>query len=219
MIIKFLCVSLFFAVTNLQAATLSGRVVAIADGVTITILDSSNTQYKIRLAGIDAPEKKQAFGNLSKKSLSDMVYGKQVSVDYNKQDRYGRTVGKVIVDGEDANLEQVKRGLAWFYKKYQNEQPLGDRLDYLHAQEAAELSKVGLWIEASPTPPWDFRKSKKQELNRIQEQPVAITTQPIDEPVSQPILIKKLEATSKAKSNSSHCLNLETDAEVLECLQ
>ena len=90
-----------------------------------------------------------------------MVYGKQVAVDYNKQDRYGRTVGKVIVDGVDANLEQVKRGLAWFYKKYQNEQPLQDRLDYLHAQEAAEVSKVGLWAEQTPTPPWDFRKSKK----------------------------------------------------------
>ena len=101
----YFCISLFFAVTTLQAATLSGRVVGVADGDTITILDSSNTQYKIRLAGIDAPEKKQPFGNVSKKSLSDMVYGKQISVDYNKQDRYGRTVGKVIVDGVDANLE------------------------------------------------------------------------------------------------------------------
>ena len=144
-----------------QAATIEGRVVGVADGDTITIVDNTNTQYKIRLAGIDAPEKMQPFGNVSKKSLSDMVYGKQVAVDYNKQDRYGRTVGKVIVDGVDANLEQVKRGLAWFYKKYQNEQPLQDRLDYLHAQEAAEVSKVGLWAEQTPTPPWDFRKSKK----------------------------------------------------------
>ena len=99
-----------------------------------------------------------------------MVYSKQVSVDYNKQDRYGRTVGKVIIDGVDANLEQVKRGLAWFYKKYQNEQPFEDRLDYLHAQEAAEQSKVGLWKEQAPVPPWDFRKSKKQDNNNTQEQ-------------------------------------------------
>ena len=215
----YFCISLFFAVTTLQAATLSGRVVAIADGDTITILDNTNTQYKIRLAGIDAPEKKQPFGNVSKKSLSDMVYGKQVSVDYSKQDRYGRTVGKVIIDGVDANLEQVKRGLAWFYKKYQNEQPFEDRLDYLHAQEAAEQSKVGLWKEQAPIAPWDFRKSKKQDNNNTQEQPVAAESQPIDEPASQPVVVKKSEAISKSKSNSSHCLNLPTDAEVLDCLQ
>lgn len=150
--------ALLFLVTTVQAETLSGRVVGVADGDTITILDNTNTQYKIRLAGIDAPEKKQPFGSVSKKSLSDMVYGKQVSVDYSKQDRYGRTVGKVLVNGVDANLEQVKHGFAWFYKKYQNEQSLQDRLDYLNAQEAAETSKVGLWVEPNPVAPWGFRK-------------------------------------------------------------
>ena len=204
-----------------NAATLVGQVVGVTDGDTITVLDATKTQYKIRLAGIDAPEKKQAFGNVSKKSLSDMVYGKQVSVDYNKQDHYGRTVGKVIVDGVDANLEQVKRGLAWFYKKYQNEQPLQDRLDYLHAQEAAEQSKVGLWAEPNPTPPWDYRKSKKQGINSNHEQPVAAEIQPIEELVSQPVVIKKSAkiSNSNAKSNSDHCYNLATDAEVLDCLQ
>lgn len=159
---KFWLLSLLLIVTSVQAETLLGRVVGVADGDTITILDNTNTQYKIRLAGIDAPEKKQPFGNVSKKSLSDLVYGKQVSVDYSKQDRYGRTVGKVLIDGADANLEQVKRGFAWFYKKYQNEQSLQDRLDYLHAQEAAELSKVGLWVEPNPVAPWDFRKSRRE---------------------------------------------------------
>lgn len=156
-----LLAALLFLSSAAHALTLEGRVVGVADGDTITVLDNTNTQYKIRLAGIDAPEKKQPFGNVSKKSLSDMVYDKQVSVEYNKQDRYGRTVGKVIVDGVDVNLEQVKRGLAWFYKKYQNEQPLQDRLDYLHAQESAEKSKVGLWVEPTAIPPWDFRKSRK----------------------------------------------------------
>lgn len=159
--IKYILLAALLLLTSAaQSATLVGKVVAVADGDTITVLDNTNTQYKIRLAGIDAPEKKQPFGNVSKKSLSDMVYDKQVSVDYNKQDRYGRTVGKVIVNGVDANLEQVKRGLAWFYKKYQNEQPFEDRLNYLHAQESAEKSKVGLWVDVAPIPPWDFRKSK-----------------------------------------------------------
>lgn len=144
-----------------QAALLEGRVVGVADGDTITILDNTNTQYKIRLAGIDAPERKQAFGQASKKSLSDLVYDKKVTVDWNKQDRYGRTVGKVWVNGFDANLKQVKSGFAWFYKKYQNEQPLQDRLDYLHAQESAKASKTGLWVDKEPIAPWDFRKSRR----------------------------------------------------------
>lgn len=143
------------------ADLLSGRVVGVSDGDTITILDNTNTQYKIRLAGIDAPEKKQAFGNVSKQSLSDLVYGKQVDIDWQKQDRYGRTVGKVLVSGVNANLEQVKRGLAWYYKKYQNELVLEDRLDYLHAEESAEKSRVGLWIDKEPIAPWDFRKSRR----------------------------------------------------------
>ena len=82
-------------------------------------------------------------------------------VDWNKQDRYGRTVGKVLVNGVDANLEQVKRGYAWFYKKYQNEQPLQDRLDYLNAQEDAENSRLGLWIDKDAVAPWEFRKLSK----------------------------------------------------------
>ena len=155
-----LALTLTFSIQFVNAATLTGKVVGVADGDTITVLDSSNTQYIIRLAGIDAPEKKQAFGNVSKQSLSDLVYGKQVDVDWSKQDRYGRTVGKVFVNGTNANLVQVKRGLAWYYKKYQNELILDDRLDYLHAQEAAESSKVGLWADREPTPPWDFRKSR-----------------------------------------------------------
>jgi endonuclease YncB( thermonuclease family) len=150
---------IFASTINLaQAATLSGRVVGVADGDTITVLDATNTQFKIRLSGIDAPEKKQAFGQVSKKSLSDMVYGKQVNVEYEKQDRYGRTVGKVLVNGVDANLEQVKQGLAWFYRKYQNELILDDRLNYLHAEEAAHAAKAGLWVDTEPLAPWDYRK-------------------------------------------------------------
>lgn len=151
---------LFLSALSISAETISGRVVGVADGDTITVLDSANTQHKIRLAGIDAPEKKQPFGNVSKKSLSDMVYDKQVYVYWKKQDRYGRTVGKVIVDGVDANLQQIKRGMAWFYKKYQNELVIDDRLAYLHAHEDAKINKSGLWVDLEPIAPWDFRKHK-----------------------------------------------------------
>jgi endonuclease YncB( thermonuclease family) len=155
-----LSVLLFCFTTTTEAATLVGHVVGITDGDTITVLDSNQTQYKIRLAGIDAPEKKQAFGSASKKTLSDLVFDKVVSISYEKEDRYGRIVGKIMVNGKDANLEQVKRGMAWFYKKYQNEMVLQDRLDYLHAQETAEESRVGLWADNDVIAPWDFRKAK-----------------------------------------------------------
>lgn len=146
-----------------HAATISGRVVTVTDGDTITVLDNTNTQHKIRLAGIDAPEKKQAFGKVSKKSLYDLVYGKQVAVDWQKQDRYGRTVGKVVINGVDANLEQIKRGLAWFYSKYQNELVIDDRLNYLHAHEYAQAASEGLWVDKEPMAPWDFRKAQRAD--------------------------------------------------------
>ena len=143
------------------AATLEGRVVGVADGDTITILDTTNTQHKIRLAGIDAPEKRQPFGNVSKQSLSDLVFGKQVVVDYQKLDRYDRVVGKVFVDGMNANLEQVRRGLAWYFKKYKSELVLDDRLAYLHAEEDAINARIGLWVEPNQIPPWEFRKANR----------------------------------------------------------
>lgn len=161
-IITLLILSLFGNVA--LAETIVGRVVGVADGDTITVLDSTKTQYKIRLSGIDAPEKKQAFGTVSKKSLSDLVYDKEVHVEWHKQDRYGRIVGKVSMNGVDANLEQIKRGMSWFYKKYQNELVLDDRLAYLHAQEAAEKNKTGLWTDNEPIAPWDFRKQRKNEM-------------------------------------------------------
>ena len=107
---------------SVQAETLTGRVVGIADGDTITVLDANRQQHKIRLAGIDAPEKAQPFGDRSKQSLSELVFDKQVVVESNKQDRYGRSVGKVLVNGMDANLAQVNTGMAWWYRDYAKEQ-------------------------------------------------------------------------------------------------
>jgi endonuclease YncB( thermonuclease family) len=109
-------VFLFLLACSVQAETLTGRVVGVADGDTITVLDANRQQHKIRLAGIDAPEKAQPFGDRSKQNLSALVFDKQVVVESNKQDRYGRTVGKVLVNEIDANLAQVKAGMAWWYE-------------------------------------------------------------------------------------------------------
>ncbi len=92
-----------------NAETITGLVVGVADGDTITVLDADKVQHKIRLSGIDAPEKKQPFGNRSKESLSDLAFDKTVNVETSKRDRYGRQIGKVLVNGRDVNLVQVER--------------------------------------------------------------------------------------------------------------
>jgi len=148
--------------TASNAGSLAGRVVGIADRDTLTLLDASNAQHKIRLSGIDSPEKGQPFGHACKKSLSDLAYGRVVAVESNKLDRYGRVIGKVLVNSQDVNLEQVRRGCGWHYKKYQNEQILDDRLSYNAAEESAKASKVGLWADNEPMPPWDWRKARRK---------------------------------------------------------
>ncbi len=145
------------------ADTLHGRVVGVSDGDTVTVLDATNTQFIIRLMGIDAPEKKQAFGNISKEHLSGLVFNKPVAVEYTKQDKYGRTVGKITINGVDANLEQIIAGLAWHYKKYQREQSEADRTIYAQAEEEARVTKRGLWFDTDPAPPWDWRKQQKHK--------------------------------------------------------
>ena len=144
-----------------HADTLTGRVVRVTDGDTIVILDSSDAQHKIRLTGIDAPERKQAFGTKSKDHLSDEVAGKFVVVDYSKRDYYKRILGKELLNGEDMNLEQVRAGLAWHYKKYQKEQSPEDRQLYSAMEIEAREAGRGLWHDPAPVPPWEYRKRKR----------------------------------------------------------
>jgi len=155
---------LFFSVA--QAETLNGYVVAISDGDTLTLLDSKNQQYKIRLAGIDAPEKAQAFGERSKQHLAGLVFNKKVTVEWDKLDRYGRTVGKVLANGRDANLEQIKAGMAWWYEKYRKEQSSADQQTYQVEEQHARSQRIGLWREANPVAPWDWRHSEVATKNQ-----------------------------------------------------
>lgn len=145
----------------LQAAEVSGRVVGVADGDTITVLDSAQAQHKVRLQGIDAPEKAQAFGQRSKEHLSDQVFGRQVTVQYDKRDRYGRLVGTVFLEGTDVNVRQITAGLAWHYKEYQREQLPAARQAYAAAEEDARQAQRGLWGDAEPIPPWEHRRSRR----------------------------------------------------------
>ncbi len=144
--------------TAAGGATIMGEVVSVADGDTVTVLDASRTQHRIRLAGIDAPERKQAFGTRSREHLAGMVFRKSVTVQYDKRDRYGRIVGKVVVDGVDTGLEQIEAGMAWHYKAYASEQPSSDRVAYAWAEGDARAARRGLWRDPAPVPPWEYRR-------------------------------------------------------------
>ncbi len=134
-------------------ATIEGRVVGVHDGDTITVLQGT-TQYKVRLDGIDAPELSQAFGKASKAFASDFAFGKTALVKVSGKDRYGRFLGEVFVDGSSLNREIVRAGLAWHYKQYSKDGSLA-------ALEAeAHMLGKGLWKDAKPVPPWEYRKKK-----------------------------------------------------------
>ncbi|HWR91244.1 MAG TPA: thermonuclease family protein [Desulfobacterales bacterium] len=161
---------LVLAVAQVAAAeTLIGRVVSIADGDTITVLVAEREQVKVRLAGIDAPEKVQPFGQRSKENLSRLVFGKPVRVEWRKRDRYGRVVGKVWVQPAscptcamtlDAGHAQITVGLAWWYRKYASEQSPEDQGAYEYSEHEAKAKRVGLWSEPDPIPPWEWRQHR-----------------------------------------------------------
>ena len=146
---------------GLSAATIEGKVVNVADGDTITVLVNNNTQYKIRLQGIDAPEKAQPYGQKSKQSLHQLVHSKQVIVEYQKKDKYGRTIGKVLLNGTDICLKQIELGMAWHYKQYESEQSHQDRGIYTKAELFAQAERLGIWNDKLPTAPWELRKLNK----------------------------------------------------------
>jgi endonuclease YncB( thermonuclease family) len=139
-----------------QAATFSGKVVGIADGDTLTVLNENKQQVKIRLAEIDAPESKQPFGAKSKQSLSELCFGKRAEVVPGATDRYKRTVARVKCAGVDANAEQVNRGMAWVYRKYAKDNNL-----YV-LQHEAKSAERGLWSDRSPIPPSAWRQQQRQ---------------------------------------------------------
>jgi micrococcal nuclease len=147
--------------TTAYAENITGKVVAVLDGDTVDVLDDMKRVHRIRLSGIDAPEKSQAFGQRSKEHLSNTIFSKTVIVESTKQDKYGRTVGKILVNGVDANLEQVVSGFAWHYKEYAREQSSVDRDLYSAAEVKARSRKVGLWHDSTPVAPWDFRHGDK----------------------------------------------------------
>ena len=148
-------------VANKVQLVIEGKVVNVHDGDTITVIDQNNQKFHIRLQGIDAPELKQAVGSVSQQSLSRMVLGKQVTIYWTKVDKYRRTVGTIMLDGRDMNIEQVRAGQAWHFKKYEDEQEPQDRRTYAAAEQQARAAKLGLWQDLNPTAPGDWRQGVK----------------------------------------------------------
>lgn len=135
---------------------LSGLVIKVADGDTLTIRDAQGTKHKIRLYGIDTPEYDQPHYEEAKNALFRLVSHEGVGIDIKDTDSYGRTVGTVYVGGTNVNLEMVRRGHAWWYKRYARLNS-----DLREAQEHAKGFQLGLWAESNPTPPWEWRRKSR----------------------------------------------------------
>jgi len=133
---------------------LSGRVVDVADGDTLTILDASKTQHRIRLEGIDAPEWQQAFGTQARKALAEKVRGKTVHVEYTERDDYDRILGKVMLGDRWINREMVAEGWAWRYRYSEN-------ASLARAEADAKAARRGLWQDKDPVPPWSYRRARE----------------------------------------------------------
>lgn len=147
--------ALILVVCGAHGAELVGRVVAVADGDTLTLLVYEQ-QVKIRLADIDAPEAKQPWGTRSRQSLAKLCHGQPAVANPVSRDRYGRTVARVACSGHDAAAHQVSSGLAWVYPRYA---PADSPLYSLEAQ--ARSDRLGLWADPSPLPPWEWRQQHR----------------------------------------------------------
>lgn len=155
---KIFCFFLIAAAVCVSGAEIIGRVVGVSDGDTITVLDAmDNGRFRVRLFGIDAPEKRQAYGQKAKQYLSALVYGKRVSVRFSAVDRYGRIVGRVFLGNKDICLSMIAAGYAWHYVHYDRSP------EYAAAGKRAAAMRAGLWADRSPVPPWEFRRISKRK--------------------------------------------------------
>jgi endonuclease YncB( thermonuclease family) len=148
---------LLAACTPVAAQSLQGRVVGINDGDTLTLLTPDNRQVKIRLAQIDTPEKAQPYGSRARQALADLVFQKSVRVEVSDIDRYGRTVGTVMLGDLDVNAEMVRNGSAWVYRRYARDSRL------FELEDQARAAGSGLWAlpEAQRVPPWEWRQASR----------------------------------------------------------
>lgn len=162
------------APASAKTNALTGKVVGVKDGDSIVVLDSGGRSIDVRLAGIDAPEKGQAYGNAAKLKLSELVFTKDVRVEYSKKDRYDRILGKVWRGSLDVNTELIRSGYAWLYRYYAGELSELDRVKYEKAEALAKISRSGLWKDNNPVPPWEFRHKPAEQPGLTPPQAVPV---------------------------------------------
>ena len=167
----FICIFVFISATLVAVSAsrnhsnntepikvITGKVIRVADGDTITILDARNTQNKIRLYGIDAPEKAQDFGNKSREKLASLVAGKDIAVSVMDIDRYGRNVGRINIDGKEVAEEMLKAGMVWLYTAYCK---IPECNHWKELETQARTAKIGLWSNPTAQEPWLWRKAHR----------------------------------------------------------
>jgi endonuclease YncB( thermonuclease family) len=139
---------------RLSREPFTARVVGVTDGDTITVLDGT-TQVRVRLNGIDCPEKGQAFGSQARRLTSELAFGRAVTVRPVGSDRYGRTLAEVVLpDGRILNRELVAAGMAWHYTRYSKDETLSK------LERQARKVGLGVWSDARPVAPWEFRTTR-----------------------------------------------------------
>ncbi|SUA62834.1 hypothetical protein RP300_02443 [Oligella urethralis] len=137
-------------------SVLTGRVVKVSDGDSITLLDMNHKQHRVRLSQIDAPEQKQPFSRVAKEALADLIATKEVRLQIEGKDRYQRLLAEVFIGGTNVNLYMVRQGYAWAYTQYMTDN------QYLEAQQAAQRERLGLWRDANPLAPWEYRRQQRK---------------------------------------------------------
>ncbi len=191
-------VVIFFCPEPLFAADFSGQAVGVIDGDSIRVMHNGRAE-EIRLNSIDCPEKNQAYGKKAKLATSELVFGKEVTVNTTGKDRYGRTLASVILpDGRNLNHELVKDGWCWWYRKYAPGDTVLEGLEH-EAQE----TKKGLWVDPSPIPPWVYRKARRgQALDLSDLVPLGAPTEGSESTRGPPLLgaIEKGSAPSASTS-------------------
>ena len=169
--LPWLALSALLATPAAGGEALQGKVVEVIRGDIIIVEDVARTRHTVRLAGIDAPDLKQAFGKESRQGLADLLLGRRIAVERRKQDNYGRIVGRVAVapagcatcpPTRDAALAQLEAGLAWWFRDERREQPLEEQGYYEYAEFDARTRRLGLWQDAAPVPPWQWRKRENK---------------------------------------------------------
>ncbi len=169
-----LCLVASISLTGQEVTAFTGRVTAVSDGDVLTVVDGRRKAVRVRLAGIDAPEATQEFGQAAREFLAGMILGQPVTVVGRRTDTDGKLIAQVFLLGRDISYSMLWAGLAWYDKQFEDDQTKDDRKRYLEGEKFARDSKENIWSQAKPVPPWEYRKN--------QPEPVKAETQAATDP-------------------------------------